>query len=56
MTATYYADPADAVPDGKGGYWFGPEATLTGSAWTPEQVPGFTSSYGGVTRIPGTTS
>ncbi len=56
ITATYYADPLDIVPDGKGGYWFGAEAIFTGSTWTAEQVPGFTGGYGGVTRIPGTTS
>jgi hypothetical protein len=56
VTATYYADPADIVPDGQGGYWFGPQAIFTGSTWTAEQVPGFTGGYGGVTRIPGTKS
>jgi len=52
----YYADPLDVVPDGKGGYWFGAQAILTGSTWTMEQVPGFTGGINGVTRIPGTTS
>jgi len=56
VTAVYYADPLDIVPDGKGGYWFGAQAILSGSRWTTEEVPGFTGSFGGVTRIPGTTS
>jgi len=56
VTATYYADPLHIVPDGKGGYWFGAQAILTGSTWTAEQVPAFTGGFGGVTRMPGTTS
>lgn len=44
------------MPDGKGGYWFGPTQILTGNTWTTEFVPTFSGSYGGVTRIPGTTS
>jgi hypothetical protein len=56
VTAVNYADPLDIVPDGKGGYWFGAQAILSGSTWTAEEVPGFTGGYGGVTRIPGTTS
>jgi hypothetical protein len=56
VTAIYYADPLDIVSDGKGGYWFGAQAILTGSNWTAEQVPAFTGGYGGVTRIPVTTS
>jgi hypothetical protein len=56
VTAPYYADPYDIVPDGKGGYWFGAQAILTGTKWTMEQVPGFTGGFGDVTRIPGTTS
>jgi hypothetical protein len=56
VTVAYYADPLNIVPDGQGGYWFGAGAVLTGSAWTSEQVPAFTGGYGGVTRIPGTTS
>ena len=56
MPATNFADPTDIVPDGKGGYWFGPQAILTGNTWTAEQVPAFTGGFGGVTRIPGTTS
>jgi hypothetical protein len=49
-------DPLDIVPDGRGGYWFGALDILTGNTWTNEQLPGFTGSFGGVTRIPGTTS
>ena len=56
VTVTYYADPLNIVPDGEGGYWFGAQAVLTGSTWTAEEVPAFTGGYGGVTRIPGTTS
>ena len=56
VTTSYDADPLNIVTDGKGGYWFGARAILTGSTWTTEQVPGFTGSFGGVTRIPGTTS
>ena len=56
LTAPYYADPLHIVPDGKGGYWFGAQAILTGSTWTAEQVPAFTGGFGGVTRMPGTTS
>jgi hypothetical protein len=56
VTVAYLADPTDIVPDGKAGYWFGAQQILTGSTWTPEQVPAFTGGYGGVTRIPGTTS
>jgi hypothetical protein len=56
LTASYYASPLNIVPDAEGGYWFGAQAILTGSTWTAEQVPGFTGDFGGVTRIPGTTS
>lgn len=57
LTTPYYASTFSIVPDGKGGYWFGPEARFTGGKWTFEPVPGFTGSFGGgVTRIPGTTS
>jgi len=58
VTASGYvvANTFNVVPDGKGGYWFGPEGILTGSTWTSEQVPGFSGGFGGVTRIPGTTS
>ena len=56
VTATYYADPLHIVPDGKGGYWFGAQAILTGSTWTEQQFPAFGGSYDGMIRIPGTTS
>jgi hypothetical protein len=56
LSTPYYANPYNIVPDGKGGYWFGAQAVLTGSKWTMEQVPGFSGGFGGVTRIPGTTS
>ena len=56
VTTAYTADPLDIVPDGTGGYWFGVRAILAGSTWATEQVPGFTGGFGGVTRIPGTTS
>jgi len=56
VSAPYYANTFNVVPDGKGGYWFGAQAIVTGSAWTYEQVPAFTGGFGGVTRIPGTTS
>jgi len=55
VNAPYYANPGNIVPDGKGGYWFGAQAVLTGSTWTMEQVPEF-AAPGDVTRIPGTTS
>jgi hypothetical protein len=53
---SYALEDVLPVPDGKGGYWFGPQAILTGSTWTSVQVPGFTGGIGGVTRILGTTS
>jgi hypothetical protein len=56
MTAPYYADTLNLVPDGKSGYWFGARAILTGSTWAMEQVPSSSGGYGGVARIPGTTS
>jgi hypothetical protein len=56
VTGTDFGDPTDIVPDGDGGYWFGPQAILTGSTWTAEQLPGFSGGYGDVTRIPGTKS
>jgi hypothetical protein len=46
----------DIVADGKGGYWFGPQAILTGSTWTSVQLPEVSGGFGFVTRIPGTTS
>lgn len=53
---SYYADPFHIVPDGKGGYWFGPQTILTGTTWTTEQLPAFTGGFGDMARIPGTTS
>ena len=47
----------DIVADGKGGYWFGPDATLTKkNFWVLRSEPEFSGGIGGVTRIPGTTS
>jgi hypothetical protein len=56
VSLSYYADPTDIVPDGKGGYWFGPLAILSGTRWTSEDVPGFSGDFGDVARIQGTTS
>jgi hypothetical protein len=56
VTVPDYADPTRVVPDGKGGYWFGPQAILTGSTWTEQQFPAFGGSYDGMIRIPDTTS
>jgi hypothetical protein len=52
----FVADTMNVVVDGKGGYWFGPEAILTADTWSSVQVPGFTGGLGLVARIPGTTS
>ncbi len=57
--ANLLTDSTDIVPDGRGGYWFGPFADWTGHAWVNHLYisPQF---YGGglwdVTRIPGTSS
>lgn len=56
VTLSSSANPGDIVPDGKGGYWFGAQAILTGTTWTSEQLPGFDGGFAGVARIPGTTS
>jgi hypothetical protein len=56
VTASYYANVFDVVPDAQGGYWFGPQAIVTGSTWTTEQVPGYTGSIGFVTPVPRSTS
>jgi len=51
------ADPLNIVPDGKGGYWFGDSAILTGNTWTG--VPAIDVITGGfeqLVRIPGTHS
>lgn len=55
-TTPFYANIFDIVPDGKGGYWFGAEAILTGGTWKSEQVPAFSGGEGFVARIQGTTS
>jgi hypothetical protein len=56
LTVPVFGNPWDIVPDGKGGYWFGSCAILSGNTWTSETMPGFTGSAGGVTPIPGTAS
>jgi hypothetical protein len=53
------ADSYDIVPDGRGGYWFGPFADWTGHVWisagdvSPEPYGG---GFGDIVRIPGTLS
>jgi hypothetical protein len=49
-------DTTNIVPDGKGGYWFGFGAILTGSTWTSEPSPEVSGALGFVVRIPGTES
>jgi hypothetical protein len=44
------------VPDGKGGYWFGAFAILTGKTWSSEPAMGVSAGLGAVVRIPGTES
>ena len=57
VTIPWYAYTYSIAPDGKGGYWFGPQAILTGSTWTNVQISGLLDgSLGDVVRIPGTTS
>jgi hypothetical protein len=56
VTGSGFANPWNIVPDGKGGYWFGPGAILTGSTWTTVQLPGSNGSFGFPVQIPGTTS
>jgi hypothetical protein len=51
-----YANTSNVVPDGKGGYWFGDAAILTGSTWTSEPIIEATGGFGSVVRIPGTQS
>jgi hypothetical protein len=55
VSLPYYADPSDIVPDGKGGYWFGAVAILSGTRWTPKDIS-IRGSYADVARIQGTTS
>ena len=50
------ADTLNIVPDGKGGYWFGYAAILTGNTWTSEPAIEVTGGFGSVVRIPGTES
>jgi hypothetical protein len=50
------ANPANVVPDGQGGYWFGDQAILTGSTWTTEPPIDVGGGYGPLVRIPGTES
>jgi hypothetical protein len=51
-----YANTSNVVPDGRGGYWFGFAAILTGSTWTSEPIIENTGGFGDVFRIPGTES
>jgi hypothetical protein len=44
------------VPDGKGGYWFGTLAIMTGSRWTSVPPIEISGGIGGLVRIPGTES
>ncbi|HYK27361.1 MAG TPA: hypothetical protein VEV61_05285 [Streptosporangiaceae bacterium] len=48
----------NVVRDGKGGYWFGDAAILTGSTWTNEPLPelGASAGLGPIVRIRGTES
>jgi hypothetical protein len=50
------ADTRNVVPDGKGGYWFGFGAILTGHTWTSEPAIQVTGGLGSLVRIPGTES
>jgi hypothetical protein len=57
--ANIEADTFQIVPDGRGGYWFGPFADWTGKTWISAIgiSPGFSSvGFDGLVRIPGTTS
>jgi hypothetical protein len=57
ITIPWYANNYGITPDGKGGYWFGPTAILTGTTWTSVQISGLLDgSLGDIVRIPGTTS
>jgi hypothetical protein len=55
-TTPAFVNVFDVVPDGKGGFWFGAQAILTGGKWASPQLPAFTGGSGLVTRILGTTS
>lgn len=53
------ADSGDIIPDGRGGYWFGPFADWTGHAWIShwDISPDFSAGgFGDIARIPGTLS
>ncbi len=53
------ADPFEIVPDGRGGYWFGPFADWTGTTWisATDVSPSFsTAGFDAPVRIPGTTT
>jgi hypothetical protein len=56
IPANVDANTSNVVPDGKGGYWFGSAAILTGSTWTSEPIIEATGGFGSVVRIPGTQS
>jgi hypothetical protein len=51
-----YVNTSNVVPDGKGGYWFGGAAILTGSTWASEPTIEVTGGFASVVRIPGTES
>jgi hypothetical protein len=51
-----FAETTNVVPDGKGGYWFGFGAILTGSTWTSEPAIESSGALGSLVRIPGTES
>ena len=38
IPANVYANTSNVVRDGRGGYWFGFAAILTGSTWTSEPI------------------
>lgn len=51
------ADSFEIVPDGRGGYWFGPFADWTGKTWISvvSVTPSYSSGgFNGIVRIPGT--
>jgi hypothetical protein len=50
------ASTSNVVADGRGGYWFGDAAILTGSTWTSEPAIEVTGGFGSLVRIPGTES
>ena len=56
IPANVDANTSNVVRDGRGGYWFGFAAILTGSTWTSEPIIETSGAFGAVFRIPGTTS